>query len=210
MRAFAAVCIVTAALAGAAGAAAPVTITLAASARSVAYGKPLTLSGQISNKRANQQIAIAATSCGSTKAARVASVRTNATGAYTTPVTPTLGTSYRATLKNVQSPAVAVTVKPVLALKRVAKGSFTANATAGQALTGKFVLFQRYKKLKKRWAQVKRIALGAAVAGATKPTMITSVSFKAKVAKGTRVRVLITTAQAGPCYVSAVSKSIRA
>jgi hypothetical protein len=98
----------------------------------------------------------------------------------------------------------------VLQLTRVARGSFTAKATAGQALTGKFVSFQRYKKLSKRWVQVKRVKLAAAVPGTTKPTMISSVSFKAKLVRGTRVRVLISAAQAAPCYVKAASKSIRA
>jgi hypothetical protein len=39
----------------------------------------------------------------------------------------------------------------------VAAGSYTAK-DRGKALTGKFVLFQRYKKLRKRWVQVKRLA----------------------------------------------------
>jgi hypothetical protein len=98
----------------------------------------------------------------------------------------------------------------VLQLKRVARGSFTAKATAGQALTGKFVSFQRYKKLTKRWVQVKRVKLGQAVPGTAKPTMVSSVSFRSKVALRTRVRVLISAVQAAPCYVKAASKSIRA
>ena len=40
--------------------------------------------------------------------------------------------------------------------------------------------------------------------------MITSAAFKAKVALGTRVRVLISKAQAGPCYLSATSNTVRA
>ena len=71
------------------------------------------------------------------------------------------------------------------------------------------MLFQRYKKLRKRWVQVKRIALKTALAG-TKPTVVSSVAFKAKLAAGTRVRVMISKAQAGPCYVPATSKSLRA
>jgi hypothetical protein len=184
-------------------------MTLVASAPSVAYGSPVTLSGQISTKQANQQVTIKKTECGSTKQLKAASVKTGTNGTISTAVTPTLGTSYVGTFKNGMSPVVAITVRPVLELKRVARGSFTAKATAGQALTGKFVSFQRYKKLRKRWVQVKRVKLGAAVAGAKKPTMITSVSFKAKVARGTRLRVLISAAQAAPCYVKAASKSIR-
>jgi hypothetical protein len=210
MKSLAAAVIACAALAGVAGAAPPVTMTLVASAPTVAYGSPVTLSGQISTKKAGQPITIQGTECGSTKQVKAANVKTVADGKFSTPVKPTLRTSYMATFKNGMGPVVVVTVKPVLELKRVAPGSFTANVTAGQALTGKYLSFQRYKKLRKRWAQVKRVKLARAVPGTAKPTMISSVSFKSKLARGTRLRVLITTAQAAPCYVKAASKSIRA
>ncbi len=210
MRALAATVLAAAALAGVAGAAPPVVMTLTANSPSVVYGSPVTLSGQLGSKQANQQILIQATECGSTKQSKAATVRTAANGTFSVAVKPTIGTVYEGRYKNGTSPTVSVAVKPLLALTRVARGSFTAKATAGQALTGKFVLFQRYKKLGKRWVQVKRVALGSAVPGSPKPTTITSVSFKAKVARGARVRVMITAAQAGPCYLKATSKSIRA
>lgn len=185
------------------------TVTLTATPTVVAYGKKVTFSGQVSTKKANQQVVIQGTACGSTNTTKAATVKTTANGMYTVSAVPVLGTTYRASFKNGTSPPAVVTVKPVLELKRVARGSFTANVTAGQALTGKFVLFQRYKKLKKRWVQVKRIALKTSVAG-TKPTVVSSVSFKSTLRAGTRVRVMISKAQAGPCYVAAASKSIRA
>jgi hypothetical protein len=205
-----AVGIAGAALAAAATAAAPVTVTLAASAPTVVYGKPVTLNGTLSTHKANQAIAIQATECGSTKAVKVATVRTSANGLYATLVTPALGTSYQATYKNARSAATGLTVRPLLLLTRVARGSFTAKVTAGRALTGKAVLFQRYAKLRKRWVQVKRVVLGAATAGPAKPTMITSASFKAKAPRKARVRLLISVAQAGPCYLTATSPVIRA
>jgi hypothetical protein len=210
MKSLVTAAIVGAALAATAGAAPSVTMTLVASAPSVAYGSPVTLSGQISTKQANQQITIRKTECGTTKQVKAASVKTGTNGTFSTPVTPTLGTSYVGTFKNGTSPVVAITVKPVLELKRVARRSFTANVTAGQALTGKYLSFQRYKKLLKRWVQVKRVKLARAVPGTTKPTMVTSVSFKSRLTRGTRLRVLISKAQAAPCYVKAASKSIRA
>ena len=209
MKTLAAVCICAAGFAVAAVAAPPVTVTLTASPTVVAYGKPTTLAGQVSTKQANQQVVIQGTACGSTKATKAATVKTTANGNYTIPVTPALGTTYRANFKNGTSQPVAIAVKPVLQLKRPARGSFTASVTAGQALTGKFVLFQRYKKLTRRWVQVKRLALKTSVAG-TKPTVVSSVSFKSKLRAGTRVRVMISKAQAGPCYLTAASKSIRA
>jgi hypothetical protein len=204
----AAVCIVVAALASTATAAAP-TVTMAASATSAAYGTPVALGGQVSTKKANQQVSVDATVCPSTKAAKAATARTNATGVYQTSVIPAAATKYQASFKNATSALVAVSVKPLVALKRPARGSYVASVTAGQSLSGKFVLFQRYRKLRKRWAQVKRVALATSTPG-TAPTVVSSVSFKAKLPRGTRVRVMISTAQAAPCYVTAASKSLRA
>ena len=209
MKTLAAVCIAAGAVAAAAIAAPPVTVTLTATPTVVAYGKPVVFSGQVSTKKANQQVVIQGTACGSTNATKAATVKTTANGMYTVSATPALGTTYRANFKNGTSQPVVITVKPVLELKRVARGSFTASVTAGQALTGKYVLFQRYKKLRKRWVQVRRMALKTSVAG-TKPTVVSSVSFKSKLRAGTRVRVMISKAQAGPCYLTAASKSIRA
>ena len=209
MKTLAAVCLASTALAAAAFAAPPVTVTLTATPTTVAYGGKVALAGQVSTKKANQQVVIEGTACGSTSPTKAATVKTVANGNYTVSVIPALGTTYRASFKNGMSNAVVVSVKPLLELKRLARGSFSARVTAGQALTGKFVLFQRYKKLRKRWVQVKRLALKTAVAG-TKPTVVSSVSFRSKLPAGTRVRVLISTAQAGPCYLTAASKSIRA
>jgi hypothetical protein len=209
MKTLAAAALLGAVLAATAGAAPPIVMTLAVSPASVTYGSSVRLSGQLGTKQANQQVALQGTDCGSTKPTKVSTVRTVAGGTFSSAVKPTTGTAYEGRYKNGMSPVVSVTVKPVLTLTRVARRSFTARATAGQALTGKFVLFQRYRKLRKRWVQVKRLPLGPAVPGSAKPTMVSSVSFKAKLARGTRVRMMITAAQAGPCYAGAVSKTIR-
>jgi hypothetical protein len=210
MKALAAAVVAVAVLAGAAGAAPPVVMTLAASPTSVVYGAPVTLSGQLGTKQAAQQISLLATECGSTRQTKATTVRTTANGLFSAAVKPTIGTAYTGRYKNGMSPVVSVTVKPLLTLTRVARGSFTAKVTAGEALTGKALSFQQYRKAQKRWRQVKRVALRTAVPGPAKPTMITSVSFKSKLRRGTRLRVMISSAQAAPCYLTAASKSIRA
>ncbi len=197
-----------AALATAASAAAP-SLTLTSSAPVVAYGKPLTLSGQLTGGKPNQTVGVNGTLCGTSRAAKVTSAKTTATGAYSAAVTPTGATSYQATYKNVTSASVPVAVKPVLALSKSGT-TWTAKVTAGQALTGKAVLFQRYVKKTKRWKQLKRVLLTASTPGPAKPTVVSSANFAAKLARGTRVRLLISTAQAAPCYVTAASGSLRA
>jgi hypothetical protein len=198
------------ALAATAGAATQDTLSLSANPSLVVYGKTTVLSGTLAPAKANQNITVQGQVCGKPNYAKVATAKTTSTGAFSSTVTPTVATNYQAKLKATLSSVVAVKVQPVVQLTRVARGSFTVKVTAGESLTGKIVTFQRYSKLKKRWVRVKRVTLTTATAGTPKPTMVTSASFKAKLARRTRVRALLTTAQASPCYVGATSNVVRA
>jgi hypothetical protein len=197
-------------LAAAAGATTQDTLSLTANPTVVVYGKTTVVSGTLSPAKANQNITIQGQECGRSNYAKVTTTKTSSTGAFTATVTPTVNTSYQARLKATLSSAVAVKVKPVVQLVRVARGSFTAKVTAGQSLTGKIVTFQRYSKLKKRWVRVKKVTLTTATAGTPKPTTISSATFRAKVARRARVRLLLSTAQASPCYIGATSNVVRA
>jgi hypothetical protein len=197
-------------LATTAGAATQDTLSITANPSLVVYGKTTVISGTLAPAKANQNVAVQAQECGKPNYAKVSTVKTTSTGAYTATVTPTVNTNYQAKLKATVSSAVGVKVKPVVQLARVARGSFTAKVTAGTALTNKIVLLQRYSKLKKRWLGVKKVTLTTATAGTPKPTMVTSAAFKSKVALRVRLRLVFSTAQAAPCYVSAISNIVRA
>src|SRR5919204_6123957 len=136
MKIFVAATIAGAALAAAATAAPP-TLTLAASAPTVAYGKTVTLTGALSTLQANQNVTIKGTECGSTKATNAARVKTTTNGAYTATVKPVVATTYQAFQKTTKSNTVVVSVAPVVGLKRVARGSFNASVTAGLDFKGK-------------------------------------------------------------------------
>lgn len=210
MKTFITASVLAAAVVSAAGAATS-TLTLATNATVVTYGKAATLTGQLSPAKTNQNVSVNGTACGTTRAAKVTTAKTAANGTYTAAVTPAVTTKYEATYKGgVKSPTVTISVKPLLQLAKVAGGGWTAKVTAGQSLTGKYVLFQRYVKLTKRWKQVKRLALGTAAPGPAKPTMVMTTSFKAKVVRGARVRLAMSAAQAAPCYLAATSASLRA
>src|SRR5919198_280952 len=141
------------ALAATAGAATQDTLSLSANPALVVYGKTTVLSGTLAPAKANQNVTIQAQECGRPNYAKVATARTSSAGAFTATVTPTANTNYQAKLKTTLSSVVTVKVQPVVQLTRVARGSFTVKVTAGQALTGKGVTFQRDPKLKKRWGR---------------------------------------------------------
>src|SRR5205823_2655146 len=116
MRIFAVIAVGAALVAAAT--AAVLALTLTATPTAVVYGKASTLNGVLSTHKANQTVKVDATECGTTSSKTVGTVKTNATGAYTMAVTPIANTTYQATQKNTKSPAVAVTVTPVVKLQR--------------------------------------------------------------------------------------------
>lgn len=186
------------------------TLTLTANPTTVTYGKMTVLTGQLAPAQANQNIAIEAAICpANTTFKRSTSVKTTSTGTFTATVTPTAMTTYKATLHQTESPAIVVKVRPVVALKRLARGSYSVTVTTGASLVGKSVTIQRYSTLRHRWLRVKNVALTKMTNG-TKPTVMSSATFKAKLKARTRVRALLPLAQAQPCYVSAKSNTVRA
>ena len=183
-------------------------LSMKASAPQVRYGGALTLSGTVSSGQAGETVNIDAMQCGTTTFTRVASVKSVAQGAWSSPVKPAMNASYRSGWKNAQSAPFAAKVAPAVSLKRVRAGRFTASVTAAQSFAGKYVVFQRYVRAKRTWKTVKRVTLKTAKPG-TAPTMITTAGFRARGTRGARLRLLLTQPQAGACYAAARSAAIR-
>ena len=173
------------------------------------YGGTATLSGAVSNLAAGETVNIDAKQCGATSFTRLASVKSTANGGWAAPAKPAMNSVFRANWKNANSSELAQSVSPLLALKRVSAHRYTASATAAVALTGKRLVVQRYVKSKRAWRAVKQVTLRIAKAG-TAPTVVSSTTTRVKVARGTRLRLLLTADQAGACYATATSRAIRA
>jgi plastocyanin len=180
-------------------------ISMKASAAQVAYGGTLTLSGAVSSQAAGETVNVDAMQCGTTTFTRVGTVRSGAQGAWSSPVKPTLNTTYRTSWRNATSVPLAVRVGPAVSLKRVRAGRFTASVTAAQSFVGKYVVLQRYRRA---WRNVKRVTLRTVKAG-TAPTQISSAGFRARGTRRARLRLLLTQPQAGACYAASRSAAIR-
>jgi plastocyanin len=175
----------------------------------VAYGKASTISGVVSSGATGEAVTLNGMACGTTSFARVGSATTTANGAWSLPVKPAVNTVYQATWKNAKSAQLTEKVAPALSLKRVRARRFTASLTAAQAFTGKYVVLQRYAKAKRAWKTLKRVTLRTGKPGVA-PTVVTSAGFRAAVARGTRLRLVLTQDQAGACYATTRSSAIRA
>jgi plastocyanin len=182
-------------------------VTLASARTTSVYSAPLTLSGVVSNQQATQSVTVESQDCGKTTPTRLGTATTTTGGRWTFTVRPTINTVYQVHWRTSDSAKLAVKVSPKLRLTRSGR-RFTAQATAAQALTGKTLVFQRYRAATRRWATVKRVRLGTATTPSA-GTFVASARFRSAVRRGWRVRVLLPQAQAGACYTAGTSNTLR-
>jgi len=195
-----------AALCAAPVAAAPATLTLKASPSLVVYGGSTTLSGVLSTQASGQRIDIQGQECGQPAFKKVATVTTTTGGAFTYAAKPTINTNYQAKQRKVTSPTAAVQVAPVLKLKKLARNKFSVSATAAQSFVGKYVVFQRLRRTK--WVSLKKVTLATVTPG-TKPTEVSSATFRIKMPLGLRIRAVLPATQAATCYHGTKSNTAR-
>ena len=124
------------------------------------FRAPVTLSGVVSSQAAGESVTINAQECGKTSFTRLGSATTTASGNWTFIVRPTINTVYQSRWRSNDSSAVNLKVRPAIRLTR--SGSrFTARVTAAQSFTRKTLVLQRYRAAVRRWANLKRVTLGA-------------------------------------------------
>ena len=182
-------------------------VTLAPSRKVAPFLAPVTLRGIISSQATGESVAISAQECGKTGFTQLGTATTTTGGNWTFTVKPGLNTVYRARWRAADSPTATVQVSPKVRLTRV-RTRFTVRVSATHGFLGKLVFFQRYRPTVRRWATLKRVKLATVkppVAGA----VVTSASFRSRVRKGWRLRVMLPQAQTGTCYVSAASNTLR-
>ena len=182
-------------------------VTLAPSRKVAPFLAPVTLKGVISSQATGESVAVSSQECGKTGFTQLGTATTTTGGNWTFTVKPGLNTVYRARWRATDSPTATVQVSPKVRLTRVGS-RFTVRVSATHGFLGKFVFFQRYRPTVRRWATLKRVKLAAVkppVAGA----VVTSASFRSRVRKGWRLRVMLPQAQTGTCYVSAASNTLR-
>jgi plastocyanin len=182
-------------------------LTLAAGRKVAPFQAPVTLSGVVSSQQTGESVAVSSQECGKTGFTQLGTATTTAGGNWTFTVKPGLNTVYRARWRATDSPTATVQVSPRVRLTRL-RSRFTVRISATHGFLGKLVFFQRYRPTVRRWATLKRVKLATVkppVAGA----VVTSASFRSRVRKGWRLRVMLPQAQSGTCYVSAASNTLR-
>jgi plastocyanin len=183
---------------------APATLTLNSSATVVRYGAAVTLNGQLTSGRAGVRVDVFAQECGAGGSKRVATVTTVAGGNYSHVLRPSKTSAFSVKSGRTESAAVTVRVRPQVVLSKIRFRNFRVRAYAAESLVGHSVVFQRYVAARGRWTTVKRVVLRSRTTAVTPlpSTVVSSVSFGARLRAGLRIRAVMTDAAAAPCYIA--------
>jgi len=175
----------------------PPSVSVGVSAPIITYGDQVTISGAVSNAKANEPVLVLAQPYGSS-AQQVATLMTGAGGAFSYATQPAVYTVYTVRWKTATSQSVSVQVRPKLTLTRNHTRLF-AKIAATPSFAGRTIYLQRQSKFG-QWVTVEKLKLG--------PN--SGRSFKAPHVKGTfTYRVYMTTNQAGTGYLETWSNTAR-
>jgi plastocyanin len=175
----------------------PPSVTLGVSAPIITYGDQTTISGAVSNLKANEPVLVLAQPYGSSLQ-QVATLMTGASGTFTYTTGPTILTAYSVKWKTATSQTVTVQVRPRLTLAHTSATRLFARVTATPSFAGHSIYVQRRSKFG-QWVTVEKLKLG----------QLSGRSFKAPHRKGRfTYRVYMTTNQAGAGYLDTWSNSV--
>jgi plastocyanin len=171
-------------------------VTLSSDDSAVLYGDGTTLSGKISGADTSGSVVISSRPVGAS-AQQVATVSTDAGGAFSYTVKPAVQTTYTATWKGATSQPVTIRVHPRVTLARYTPSRLYARIFASVSLADHYVLLQRTTGY--GWVTVSRLDLGPR----------SGRIFKAPQLRGYRTyRVYLTGGQAGPGYLDGTSNKL--
>lgn len=171
-------------------------VTLTGSTSTVTYGDNTTVSGTVTNQLANEPVTLMSQPYGKGSQS-LATTMTQANGAFSFGVSPTIQTSYQARWRSTGSPSVTINVRPRVGFGRSGK-LFVAKVTSDLAYAGHYVWVQRKAPLGS-FRNVKRVYLGAN----------SRAVFRATLPKGRSIlRLVLPQTQAGVGYTAGTSRLI--
>ena len=172
-------------------------VSIAASTPIAVFGNAIHVAGAVSPAAVGDTVSIYAQPSGQASFVKMADVQTTTNGVYDFITTPQILTSYKATWKGKTSAIVTVAVQPRLRLQRVGRW-FVARAQPAK-YNGHWVFVQRANAFGE-WVSLKKVTLNGQSAK----------RFKVRhLPRGlNRLRIFITTNQAGAGYFHGASPSL--
>jgi hypothetical protein len=173
-------------------------VTLAAHAHTVVYGRAVMLSGLVPTRRAGESVKVFAAQFGRGSPEMITTVVTGVGGAWQYLARPPIQTSYMADWSGLTSGATVVGVRPRVRFRRIGRARFFTRVIAARPFRGRLVKLQRRTRAG-RWLTVKRVRLKRRSAA----------TFRVKLRRGrSRIRIVMSVNQAGPGYLAGISRTI--
>jgi plastocyanin len=174
----------------------PPAVTLGVSDPQISFGERITLTGQVNNKKAGEQVALTSLPYGQTSPIVLATVVSGADGTFAFVVKPSILTVYQASWKTAKSLQVTTAVAPTITFGR--STLWIARVYAGRSMTGKTIQVQRLSPLG-QWVTLKRVLLGPD----------SKVRFAVMLPKGvSKLRLAMSVNQAGAGYLAGFSREL--
>jgi len=174
----------------------PPSVSIGASVPITVFGDQIHVGGAVSPAAVGNTVSVWAQPWGQLSFVKIADVLTTTNGAWDfVPTPPQLLTFYKATWKGMDSATIQVAVSPRLTLTR-SGGRFRARAQAAKSFGGQWVYVQRLTSFG-QWVAVKKVTLNSE----------STRRFKLKMLPmgRSRLRIFMTTNQAGSGYFSSMS-----
>jgi plastocyanin len=174
----------------------PPAVALSVSPPQIPYGARVTLSGQVNNGAAGENVQLSYQPYGQASEVVLATVLTGAGGTFSYAVSPKILTTYRARWKTATSLQVATAVAPAISFGRL--NGFVTRVYAGRSMARKQVQLQRLSRFG-QWVTIKRVSLD----------LNSRARFRALLPCGAnRLRIAMSVNQAGAGYLGAFSREL--
>jgi hypothetical protein len=175
----------------------PSTLSLTPQSHKVLYGHSVTLSGRLTGAHhAGRMVAIDARTYGSSSPHRIATVTTNANGAWSFTARPRLQTSYQAHAGTAMSRRVAIGVAPAVTVNALANGRLRVHIAPVHHFTRRLVQLQA-RNAAGGWTTVDRMRLNRASTAVFGPRM-----------GNATIRFALSVNQAGAGFLGAASHAL--
>jgi plastocyanin len=174
----------------------PANVTLDVATPTITYGDNTTLTGVVTNQLTNEPVILTSQPVGKGTQS-IATTQTQANGAFSFGVAPTIQTSYQAHWRTTSSPAATIDVRPRVGFGRSGR-LYVAKVTSDLTYAGHYVWLQRRSPLG-GFVNVKRVYLGTN----------SRATFTARLPLGRSIlRLVLPSSQAGVGYAASTSRSI--
>jgi hypothetical protein len=172
-------------------------VTLAARAPWVVYGRAVLLSGLVPARRPGESVTVFAAKFGARSPVAVATAVTGDGGVWRYLARPAIRTTYLASSNGVTSREMVIGVRPRVLFARVGRARFGVRVLGTRSFRGRRVKLQRLTSV--GWRTVKTVRLSRRSAK----------TFRVQLRKGrSTLRVVMSVNQAGPGYLSGISRTI--